>query len=87
MGVVHRLVGYSRKTDRMVERYDIPPSKLDQAIVIAAVDDDDPDAISSYALSAEQADGIADLIGVAVDCGQLEFFLEAFAAPAARNDP
>jgi hypothetical protein len=86
MSVVHRLVGYSRKTDRLVERYDIPPSKLGQAIAIAAVDDDDPDATSSYALSNEQARGIAALISAAVDPRELEFFLEAFAAPAARKD-
>jgi hypothetical protein len=82
MTVVHRLVGYDRETDRMRERFDIPRASLRQAIAIAEVGDDDPDAACSYALSPDQAQKIADLLGIAIERSQLEFFLEAFASSA-----
>ena len=78
MIVHHRLVGYSRETDRMVESYDIPPPLLQQAVAIAEVGDDDPEAAWSYALSPFQAAQVAALIGARIDPDRLEFFLEAF---------
>jgi hypothetical protein len=55
MSLVHRLVGYDRRTDRMKTRCDIPPDRLAEAERVAGVAPDDPDAAWSYALSATQA--------------------------------
>ena len=78
MIVHHRLVGYSRETDRMVESHEIPGPLLKRAAAIAEVGGDDPEAAWSYALSPVQAAQIAALLGIPIDPERLEFFLEAF---------
>lgn len=83
MTVVHRLVGYDRRTDRMKARCDIPPDLLAEAKRIAGVGSEDPGAAWSYPLSAAQAQAIAQLIGTEIDPSRLEFFLEPFAASTA----
>ena len=81
MSVVHRLVGYDRRTDQARERFDIPEGLLAEAKRIAQVPADDPDAAWSYRLSLRQAGKLAQLIGVIPDFQGAEFFLEAFAQP------
>jgi hypothetical protein len=83
MTVVHRLVGYDRRTDRMKTRCDIPPDLLAEAKRIVGVAADDPDAAWSYPLSATKARAVAQLIGAEIDPRGVEFFLEPFADPAA----
>ena len=89
MTVVHRLVGYDRRSDRMRARRDIPPDLFAEAKRIAGVAPDDPDAAWSYPLSEAQAQAIAQLIGTEIDPSRLEFFLEPFADAAAneRSEP
>ena len=50
MSVEHRLTGYSRTSDAMVEQYPIPRRLLDLAKNVAHVRRDDPEAIWSYQL-------------------------------------
>jgi hypothetical protein len=83
MKVVHRLVGYDRRTDRMKTSCNIPADVLAEAKRIAGVSSDDPDAAWSYPLSIQQARSIALLIQIEIDPNRLEFFLEPFADSAA----
>jgi hypothetical protein len=85
MKVVHRLVGYDRRTDRLKARYDIPVECLAEAKRIALVAADDPDAAWSYPLSADQARAIAQLVCAEIDVGPLDFFLEPFANSAVNS--
>jgi hypothetical protein len=82
MNVVHRLVGYDRRSDRMKARCDIPSDRIAEAKRIAGVALDDPGAAWSYPLSATQVQAIAQLIGAEIDPDHLEFFLEPFADSA-----
>jgi hypothetical protein len=81
MGIVHRLVGYDRQTDRMRLRFDVPVNLLPEAKEITKVPVDDPDTVWSYPLTGARVRGIARLIGVQADPSEAEFFLEAFANP------
>ena len=85
MKVVHRLVGYDRRTDRLKARYDIPADRLAEAKRIALVAADDPEAAWSYPLSAAQARAIAQLLCAEVEFGPLDFFLEPFADSAVNS--
>ena len=86
MKVIHRLVGYDRRTDRMKVRYEIPSGTLVEAKRIAGVASDDPDAAWSYPLSADQVRAISGLIRAPIDPDRLEFFLEPFADLGAKSD-
>jgi len=81
MGIVHRLVGYDRQTDRMRLRFDVPVDLLPEAKKITKVPVDDPDALWSYPLTEAKVRRIARLIGMQADPSEAEFFLEAFANP------
>ena len=81
MRVIHRLVGYDRRTDRPKARFEISDGLLPQAKKIAQERKDDPDAVWSYPLSDARARRLASLIGAELDAGDAEFFLEAFADP------
>jgi hypothetical protein len=85
MKVIHRLVGYDRRTDQGKQRFDIPDTRLRDAKEIARVPDDDPDAVWSYRMSDAQARRVAKLVGGKLD-RDAEFFLEAFADRAIRVD-
>ncbi len=85
MKIVHRLVGYGRRSDRMKLRYDLPPDILAEAKRIAGVAPDDREAAWSYPLSTEQAKAIGGLVRVQIDPDQLEFFLEPFGDSIAEN--
>ena len=82
MGVIHRLVGYDQKTDRVKVSFNVADHLLGDAKSIANVPNDDPQAVWSYALSRDQVYRLAKLIRARVDPGQAEFFLEAFADSA-----
>jgi hypothetical protein len=77
--VIHRLVGYDRRTDRMKVKFDIPDRLMAEAKKIAKVPEDDPDAAWSYPLTEAKAHRLAKVIGVRADANEVEFYLEAFA--------
>lgn len=79
MQVVHRLVGYDRKTDRVKIRFEVPDNLLADAKRIAHVPTDDPEAAWSYPLTGDQARNLADLLGISLGSNRAAFFLEAFA--------
>jgi hypothetical protein len=85
MQLIHRLVGYDRRTDRLKQRFNIPTSRLADVKRIADVPQDDPDAVWSYQLSAAQARQVASVISSKLD-PDAEFFLEAFADPIGDAD-
>lgn len=77
--VMHRLVGYDRRTDRMTGQFDIPDHLFPEAKKIAKVPRDDPEASWSYPLNDGRAEQLATLIGANISLQDAEFFLEAFA--------
>lgn len=76
--VIHRLVGYDRRTDRMTDQFDIPDHLFSDAKKIAKVHADDPGASWSYPLDGVQTKQLASLIGSRVTLKHAEYFLEAF---------
>lgn len=80
MSVVHRITGYNRASDAVVEQHTIPHRLLGRAKNAAQVRQDDPDAVWSYPLNDEQARRLAHLMHIALDTEHNEYFLEAFAA-------
>jgi hypothetical protein len=72
------LVGYDRKTEYVGVERDIPAKALDYAKARAKVQADDPDVALSYPLDAEAAKDIAGAIGLKIDTGACDFFLEGF---------
>ena len=86
MKVIHHLVGYDRRTDRMKARYEIPSGMLAEAKRVAGVASDDPDAAWSYPLSADHARAVAALNQAPIHPDRLEFFLEPSADLGAESD-
>ena len=77
--VIHRLVGYDRRTDRITVQFDIPNELMPEVKKIAKVTADDPDAVWSYPLSKAGTGRVAALIGAKLPDDNAEFFVEAFA--------
>jgi hypothetical protein len=74
MTAVHRITGYSRASESLVEE-------------VARVRGDDPSAVWSYPLSDEQAQRLAQAMHITLDTGRNEYFLEAFAAAESQVQP
>jgi hypothetical protein len=79
MRVIHRIVGYDRKTDSMKVQFNIPDHLITEAKNIAQVPTDDPDAAWSYPLTEAGTRRLANLIGVSAGPQNAGFYLEAFA--------
>jgi hypothetical protein len=80
--ITHRLVGYDRATDRVVDEYVLPEERLAEAKVIAHVPaDDDPNAALCYLLAPSEARARAGRIDAHVDPAQRNYFFEGFIAP------
>lgn len=77
----HWLVGYDQKTEFAVYAEPVPSGLMDRIKSLVAFDDDDPEGIGCYELTAEEAEEVAHLFndGAALPDG-LDFFLEASAA-------
>ena len=75
----HRLVGYDRQTELEKFEVTIPRHIFAEVSSLAAVDDDDPDAVGCHELTREQAHRIAINVHRSLPSG-LDFFLEGFAA-------
>ncbi len=78
--VTHRLVGYDKVTGRVAAECDIPQHHLQHAKLIAGVTADDPEAALCYKLNRKQTRDLAATIGAPVNPGDLNFYLEGFAA-------
>ena len=72
------LVGYDRKTEYVGAEYDIPADHLAYAKERAHVRADDPDVSGSYPLDVQAVKDIAGAIGLKIDAGACDFFLEGF---------
>jgi len=80
-GITHRLVGYDRTTERVVDEYDVPDAVLRQAKDIAKVPADDPDAALCYGpLAPNAARDLAGWIKAGINTDTRDYFLEGFAA-------
>jgi hypothetical protein len=80
-GITHRLVGYDRATERVVDEYPVPDDKLDAAKTLAHVPTDDPEAALCYPLRPAEAKDLAGFIGASnVKPERCDYFLEGFAA-------
>jgi hypothetical protein len=78
MSVVHRITGYDRATEALLEQHDVPDRLLATVIAAAQVSADDPGAVWSYKLSAVAADRLAAAMHIALNTTRNEYFLEAF---------
>jgi len=81
MSVVYKLVGYSRRTEYQLVRYDIPEKYVPLAKTIAGIDPNDPTIIGEWPLKPAQAKHIGELMGKTINVRDVEFFL----APYERN--
>lgn len=79
-GITHRLVGYDRATERVVEEYAVPDGVLPSARSVAHVPEGDPEAAMCYPLSAGAARDLAGFINAGVDPERNDYFLEGFPA-------
>jgi hypothetical protein len=73
---IYRLVGYDRRTERLAQRYDIPPAKAKKAKDLVGLE---PDDIGDMPLTDPQARSIAAMIGAEIDIDRFEYFLEPYA--------
>jgi hypothetical protein len=87
MTAVHRITGYSRASESLVEEHSVPRRLLGLAKELARVRGNDPNAVWSYPLSDEQAQRLAQAMHIALDTGRNEYFLEAFAAAESQAQP
>jgi hypothetical protein len=78
--ITHRLVGYDRKTERVVDEYDVPDDVLPKAKIIAHVPADDPDVAQCYPLAENEARDLAGFIQAQIAPFERDYFLEGFAA-------
>jgi len=76
----HSLVGYDRRTERVVEEYDVPDSVLPRAKKLARVPADDPEAIMCYPLDPSKAHDLAHILNARIDTDRRDYFLEGFNA-------
>jgi hypothetical protein len=81
MSVAHRITGYDRATEALVEQHPVPRRLLPSAKTAALISADDPDAIWSYKLSTDAANRLAAAMRVALDTARNDYFLESFEAP------
>jgi hypothetical protein len=77
--ITHRLVGYDRETERVVDEYDVPDDLLPQAKNIAHVPVDDPEAAMCYQLAENEARDLAGFLRASIDPARRDYFLEGFA--------
>jgi hypothetical protein len=80
--VVHKLIGYSRSTDRIEFEQKVPPRSLEAVKAAAGVGTQDRAAVGSYPLNRMQARDVAGHIGCRLPNPNLDYFLEAFSEPA-----
>ena len=78
--ITHRLVGYDRKTEHVVDEYDVLDDLLPQARIIARVPADDPDVALCYRLAENEALDLAGFLRAKIAPFERDYFLEGFAA-------
>ena len=81
MSVIYQITGYDRKTERLATEQDVPEHCLGAVLRIAGVDVPDLN-LDCRALTAQQVNEIATLIGQAIYRADLDFFIEPVATGA-----
>lgn len=77
MKIVYRLVSYSRKSERILAKYDVPQQAIEKAKAIAGIGNDD-DGLGDYPLDRGQAKQIAALLSAPMDTESADYFLEPY---------
>jgi hypothetical protein len=72
----HQLAGYHRGSEILAVEYNLDQSDFKKIKKIIAVDDNDPELISSYPLNNGQLRAISNITGMKLDNDRYEFFLE-----------
>lgn len=80
MTAILSLTGYDRKTDRRVTEFEIPDAKSRK--VIRNIGFDPAVSAGDVKLTSNQAELVADILGVEIDTKKAEFFLEVSAVSA-----
>jgi hypothetical protein len=77
--VMHELIGYDPSTNRIVYREKIPPNSMHAVLLLVGPDENDPDAIDSYAIELRVANDIIELAKLRKGPQDLEYFVESLA--------
>jgi len=80
MTVRHKIRGYDRRTDELVEEHDLPAACLDRIRPLVSAGRDDPDLVAVYPLDAAAIQAIVALLPVRLDLDRYDFFLDADAS-------
>jgi hypothetical protein len=80
MALVYKLVGYDRKTERQLVRFDIPTKHAAFAKKVVGINPH-RDVIGDQPLTERQAQDIGGVIGCPIDTVHLDFFLEPYNQP------
>jgi|GEM_PF-1657725 hypothetical protein len=87
MTVLHKIIGYDRRTEVIAGAYDVPAGTLVEIKQLAHVDASDENASGSYPIEPAALGRVAELIGEHLDHPRFEFFLEPIAAPDRKRRP
>jgi hypothetical protein len=84
MGIVYRLVGYDKETERKTGEFALPDEKLAAVKEMAGFKPTD-DGLGDYPLNDDQARDIARLLNLKIDCDAYTYYVEPYEKPAAKN--
>ena len=77
MTIAHHLRGYHRQTGHIGAEFAITARTLPDVREVLRQSEDDPDLIDPYELARDQASRLAEILGVVVDPGRFDYFVEA----------
>ena len=79
MEIRYALVGYNKKTERLVSRFFVPDKAVTAAKEIAQIPASAENQLGDWELDPKQAEDIAELIPAEVDFQSQDYFLEPYA--------
>ena len=84
MKIVYRFVSYDKQTERKSGEVAIPDKKLAAIREIAGISPSD-DGLGDYPLNDHQANDIARLLNMKIDCDAFVYYMEPYEVPAVKN--
>jgi len=82
--MVYRIVSYDKQTERKCGETAIPDGKLAAIREIAGISPSD-DGLGDYPLSHDQANVVARLLRMKIDCDAFAYYVEPYEVPVAKN--
>ena len=84
MTIVYRLVSYDKQTERKRGEFAIPAADLAAVREVAGILATD-DGLGDYPLNDDQANDVARLLNMEIDCDALAYYVEPYEVPVAKN--